>query len=62
MFQTYLKILELSIRAYYDKDRKKKTNSQTERYGPYTTVYDYFTTHKRTVYDRNIERRNTDLA
>jgi hypothetical protein len=33
--------------------------TQVERYGPYTAVYGYFTTYKRTVYDRNIGHRNT---
>jgi len=34
-------------------------STQVERYGPCTTAYSYFTAHKRTVYGRNIGRRNT---
>ncbi len=35
---------------------------QVERYGPYMAVHGYFTTYKRTVYGRNIGRRNTALS
>jgi hypothetical protein len=35
---------------------------QVEPYGPYTIVYAYFTTYKRTVYGRNIGHRNTTLS
>ncbi len=36
--------------------------SQIERYGPYTALYGYFTTYKRTVYGHNIGHRSTALS
>jgi len=45
-----------------DYNLQRTAAAQVERYGPYTVIYDYFTVNKRTVYDRNIGRRNTVLS
>jgi len=50
------------IKTFNEYKAPTTSTTQIERYDPYKTVYDYFTTYKRTVYGRNIGHRNMALS